>query len=391
MNIDIANKVEEKYRELSVYYDKSKEFENLYISFENIQIRQILACLHYSLNGILRIINTHLPNNTTHFLSATETQFLADVINEIQNFQLLLNSTEYRFQVDGYYLGKIEAIKKWEALGERYAIPKKTPKIDLYLIKPVFSLTESIGVDREYGKNYYSLKMIGNGSYAKVYKFRDDYYNCQFAVKEAFKDIKPKELERFYKEYEVMKSLNSIHVLKVYNLDREKNRYIMELMDCSLLDYVRTNDLSYENRIQIVLQILDGFCYIHEKGLLHRDINPSNILVKKYDDDIVVKISDFGLVKEPGSTLTSIKTDFKGNYNDPLLEIMGFSNYQIKHEVFSLTRVILFVMTGKPTIEGIENPDFRSFIEKGINPDLNMRFESVLEMKAAFKEIIKSC
>lgn len=78
----------------------------------------------------------------------------------------------------------------------------------------------------------------------------------------------------------------------------------MEYMDFTLEKYIEKNNanLSYLQRKNIVKQILRAFDYIHKKGRLHRDISPKNILIKNYDDTLVVKIADFGLLP----TLTSI-------------------------------------------------------------------------------------
>lgn len=53
-------------------------------------------------------------------------------------------------------------------------------------------------------------------------------------------------------------------------------------------------------------QICCGLRYLHEKGMLHRDISLSNVFVKHYEDVDVVKIGDFGLVKIPESNLKKI-------------------------------------------------------------------------------------
>lgn len=100
----------------------------------------------------------------------------------------------------------------------------------------------------------------------------------------------------------------------------------------------------------------------------------------------MVKLSDFGLVKEPDSTLTSIDSEIKGSLNDSNLRVIGFSNFSIVYETYALTLVILFVMTGLQNIEKIRDEKIRKFILKGINSDTNKRYQNVDELKAAFNE-----
>ena len=84
-------------------------------------------------------------------------------------------------------------------------------------------------------------------------------------------------------------------------------------------------------------------------------------MLKIYDDAIVVKIADFGLVKLINSDLTSVNTQFKGYFNDPGLVVEGFDNYNILHETYALTRILYFVLTGKTNADKAE-PFLRDFI-----------------------------
>ena len=123
--------------------------------------------------------------------------------------------------------------------------------------------------------------------------------------------LSDKELARFKREFEVMHSLSSPYILDVFSFNDARNEYIMEYMDYTLDEYISKHNtvLAKTKRKNISRQILRAFDYIHSKGHLHRDISPKNILIKKYDNNVlVVKIADFGLVKIPDSSFTSSNT-----------------------------------------------------------------------------------
>jgi serine/threonine-protein kinase len=134
-------------------------------------------------------------------------------------------------------------------------------------------------------------------------------------------------------------------------------------------------------------QIIRAFQYIHAKGLLHRDVSPKNILLKLYDDVPVVKVADFGLVKIPDSSLTTVNTEFKGYFNDPALVVDGFHSYSVLHETYALTRLLYFIMTGKTNTEKIKDSNLKMFVEKGLSSDKKQRFQTVLELTGEFKKI----
>lgn len=235
----------------------------------------------------------------------------------------------------------------------------------------------------------YELKLIGEGSYAQVFKYKDDFYDCHFVVKRAKKDLSEKELVRFKREFEQMKSLHSPYIVEVYSYNDVTNEYIMEYMDCTLDKYISENNgkLSFSQRKSIGSQILKAFKYIHSKDLLHRDICPKNILLKLFDDVRVVKLSDFGLVKIPNTDLTSINTEYKGYFNDPELRLEGFNTYCIIHETYAITRLLYFVMTGRTNTEKIANASLKSFVNKGLSTDKKKRFQDIDDLISAFNQL----
>lgn len=235
----------------------------------------------------------------------------------------------------------------------------------------------------------YELKMIGEGSYANVYKYKDKFYGKEFVLKRAKKELLEKEIARFKREFEEMKNLRSPYIVEVYNYCDE-NEYVMEYMNYTLYEYINKNNdkFTFTQKKRIAYQALQGFKYIHSKELLHRDISPMNVLIKKYDDVDIVKVSDFGLVKIPNSTYTSLNTEFKGWFNDPGLRIEGFNSYSMVHETYALTILLFFIMTGREnTSKTIKNRSLEQFLKKGINPIKSERYQNIDELIIAFNNV----
>ena len=183
----------------------------------------------------------------------------------------------------------------------------------------------------------------------------------------------------------------ALRVIKLYKyLTEEKHEYTMELMDLSLEKYISMNNqsMTLQERKNIIMQLLRAFGYLHSKGIFHRDISPKNVLLKQYDDTLVVKLSDFGLVKIVESDLTSESTEFKGSLNDPALKTEGFANYGFLHEVYAMTLLFAYVMTGKSNWAKIDNPTIKTFMNKGTNPDKTKRFQTLDELANAVKACV---
>lgn len=83
-----------------------------------------------------------------------------------------------------------------------------------------------------------SFMQSKKGSYAKVFRYRDEFYNKFFVLKRAKNDLNDKELERFKREFDVMNELKSPYVLEVHRYDEEKNEYYMEYADETLKKFI---------------------------------------------------------------------------------------------------------------------------------------------------------
>ena len=121
-------------------------------------------------------------------------------------------------------------------------IPDDLPKFNIIEYDPIFYMSEIITVPSINNDNNFELKMIGEGSYAKVFRYRDEFYNKYFVLKRAKNDLNDKELERFKREFDVMNELKSPYVLEVHRYDEEKNEYYMKYADETLKKFIERNN-----------------------------------------------------------------------------------------------------------------------------------------------------
>ncbi|HLO89108.1 MAG TPA: AAA family ATPase, partial [Nostocaceae cyanobacterium] len=121
----------------------------------------------------------------------------------------------------------------------------------------------------------------------------------------------PAELTRYKQEYNITCSLNADNIIKAYDLRRYKNSLVMLLEDFggqSLNLLMSQAQFSLEEFLVIGIKIVEGLAVIHTANIIHKDINPSNIVYNQKTGQL--KIIDFGI-----STRLSQEKQTVGNIN----------------------------------------------------------------------------
>jgi eukaryotic-like serine/threonine-protein kinase len=385
-----------KYNQYFSKYPKEKAilYRDFYKQqYDNEYLIGIFSLFHSNLNDLFTFMNSKSRGYGGHF-NAEESRRLIDIIEQIRILEKTLKDKN-SFEVDKYYLDVITLCKTFLTPNYGSEIPEDFSTIEIIENRAVFTRPESTTIKSVNQSHIISMHQIGGGSYGTVFRYTDPHYGNDYAIKRAKNNLEADELERFKNEYYDLKSLDSPFIIKGYNYNSAKNEYTLELADQTLEKYMRYNNniLTLEKRKNLIHQLLHAFDYIHKKGILHRDISYQNILIKKHDDGYVtIKVSDFGLVKRPESSLTRDGTKTKGAINDySYLDVVGFKNYEVRHETYALAKVIYYVLTGKQNnYSQEENPTLRKFIMKAIG-NKEDRFTSVSEMKKVlFAEVIPS-
>lgn len=366
--------------------DKAKLYFAFYEDIDNIDFRILLSIFHCEINNCFEEINERLESRYYH---ADNSRHFIDLLNSVDDVMETLKDTEFRFDYNELYKNIIDECRSFLSYYHGTQIPDTFERIHILEIRGIFEIGDVIVKEDGGNRTTLFIKQIGSGSYANVFKYKDTFYNKYFAVKRAKKGLLSKEYKRFHNEYVEMKRLFSPYVIEVFKFDEDKKEYYMEYADYTLDKYIskKNNSITVRERQKIIKQILKAFEYINSKKILHRDISTKNILLKKYDNLHVVKISDFGLVKVEESVLTSLDSEVKGYFNDPNLIVQGFKNYSLFHETYALTRIIYFVMTGKYVIEEKINDPFMDFIRKGLSKNETERYQNVKELDRAFSKI----
>ncbi len=169
-------------------------------------------------------------------------------------------------------------------------------------------------MDKNIGKKldgrYEITELIGEGGMADVYKATDIVDGKNIAVKILKKEFAESEefLRRFRNESKAISVLSHPNIVKIYDVGfSDKIQYIvMEYIDgITLKEYIENERvLSWKDAVHFVTQILRALQHAHERGIVHRDIKPQNIMMFT---DGTIKVMDFGIAKfarEEGKTAT---------------------------------------------------------------------------------------
>lgn len=346
----------------------------------------MFAVLHEALNGHFEAINGR-AETTKHYWAQPSRDFI-ELIRDLKDDLYTLKRGGIEIKVVDSYQEAIERCQPWLSPSGGSAVPDDFEPVTIVKYERVFSETSSTVILKKQPSPV-DLKMIGSGSYANVYGYVDPDYGIKFAVKRAKRGLSARDLQRFRQEFEVMKRLDFPYVVDVYKFDEERNEYRMEFCDETLRAYIskRNTTLQFSTRKRIALQFLYGIgiSYIHSQDLLHRDISLQNVLLKVFGSGaVLVKLSDFGLVKDLGSRFTRTQTEMRGTIRDPQLQ--HFKDYGVVNEMYSIGWVLSYIFTGRDALPGGTDAASR-IIQKCTGPDPTERYASVLEVIAAVEHL----
>ena len=194
---------------------------------------------------------------------------------------------------------------------------------------------------------YELRRRIAQGGMAEVYLAYDRRVRRQVAVKVLYGRDEPF-VRRFEREALAVGALSHNHILPLYDFGEQSPWYylVMPYVDgCTLRDYLfRHKQLTLEEAASFLSQIASALQYAHDHGVVHRDVKPSNILLRP---DGYAYLVDFGLAKamQGAEVLTSAGAMVgTPEYMAPE-QSNGLSDY--RSDIYSLGIILYQMLTGQ--------------------------------------------
>ncbi|MGD9588529.1 MAG: protein kinase [Pyrinomonadaceae bacterium] len=214
--------------------------------------------------------------------------------------------------------------------------------------------------------HYKILSEIGKGGMGEVYLANDTKLNRNVAIKflseEWSKDSD--KLNRFVQEAQSASALNHPNIITVFEIGETANaQYIaLEYIEGETLTTRLKKELKFNTALDIATQIASALDAAHAAGIVHRDIKPDNVMIRK---DGLVKILDFGIAKLTEKSSPDIESEDKTavQVNTSPGMIIGTANYMSpeqakgrpvdsRTDIFSFGVVLYEMVSGWLPFEG---------------------------------------
>jgi serine/threonine-protein kinase len=149
--------------------------------------------------------------------------------------------------------------------------------------------------------HFANFKLLGQGGEGAVFAVWDRIRKADLALKLMRDSGEPDLADRFEREYGILASSRSDRLVRVYNHGQEVitiggapfNHYWYTMERCESSVRTTYRKMPLAQRIDVVMQMLDGLAFLHAKDIAHRDIKPENIFLVQGQ----IKIGDFGLAR----------------------------------------------------------------------------------------------
>ncbi|XP_028393478.1 serine/threonine-protein kinase pef1-like isoform X2 [Dendronephthya gigantea] len=210
-----------------------------------------------------------------------------------------------------------------------------------------------------FGKmNYYhKLELLGEGSYASVFKGISNITKQTVALKEI--RLQPEEGAPFtaIREASLLQELKHANIVKLHDIVHTKDTlmFVFEYLHTDLSHYLEKypSGLHPHNAKLFLLQLLRGLNYCHDKRILHRDIKPQNLLLNENGE---LKLADFGLAREKSVPSHTYSNEVVTLWYRPPDVLLGSTEYSTSLDMWGVGCIFGEMLSGRALFQGQKGP-----------------------------------
>uniref|UniRef100_A0A8C0KXD8 Serine/threonine-protein kinase PLK n=1 Tax=Canis lupus dingo TaxID=286419 RepID=A0A8C0KXD8_CANLU len=210
--------------------------------------------------------------------------------------------------------------------------------------------------DPRSGRTYFKGRLLGKGGFARCYEATDTESGSAYAVKVISQNriTKPHQREKILNEIELHRGLQHRHIVRFsHHFEDADNIYIfLELCSRKSLAHIwKARHTLLEPEVRYYLrQILSGLKYLHQQGILHRDLKLGNFFIT---ENMELKMGDFGLATRLEPPEHRKKT-ICGTPNYVAPEVLQRQGHGPESDVWSLGCVMYTLLCGNPPFETVD-------------------------------------
>ncbi len=232
---------------------------------------------------------------------------------------------------------------------------------------PVAGTSDDPRVGKKLCDRYDIRRVVADGGMGRVYEGIDKNTNSRIAVKVLHDDVSKDEvsLERFKREYSISSQIPHEHIVRVFDFQHDEVAGVwmlaMEFLDGEELRLVlkREKNIAPERVIRMMSQTALGLDEAHARNFVHRDLKPDNLFLCGTRDGDIVKILDFGSVKDTNKDakkLTVLGTTIGSPYYMAPEQAQGLDTLDARADVFALAAIAYECITGSVPFTGTNGP-----------------------------------
>lgn len=248
---------------------------------------------------------------------------------------------------------------------------------------------------------YERLRILGEGGAGRTWLARDRARERLVVLKEPLErwQREPAVLEAARREARLAARVRHPNVVEVEEVVEHGDQPILVLEHVaggSLADRLRSKGvLEWRRALSIAHGVAQGLSAIHNAGIVHRDVKPSNILLGR---EGIAKVTDFGIAREAGDGRTKVEEGASSLGTDAYMapEVRrGSSSGDERSDVYGCAAVLYTCLHGAPPSDGgpviIDNevpPQLERVLAKGLAVDPDDRYQDATELAEALAEVV---